>query len=388
LNVADVGDFRLLARRRLPRFLFEYIDGGAYSETTMRRNVEDLHEIGVRQRVLCDVAEISLSAQLFDRAASMPLAMGPVGLSGLYARRGEVQAARAAEAAGVPFTLSTVSGCSLEEVRGAVADPFWFQLYMIRDRGFMADLLARAAAAGTTTLFLTVDLPVNGARYRDVRTGLAGGQGLAAQFDRFTQIAARPEWVWDVGVRGRPHALGNVARAMPPGSDLFKFMGWVAKNFDPTITWKDIDWIRERWDGSVVLKGVLDVEDAHRALKTGAQGIVVSNHGGRQLDGAPSSISVLPAIADAIAGRMTVMMDGGVRTGLDVIRALCLGADGVMIGRAWAYALGAQGGRGVARMLEIIRQEMLVAMALMGVTDVSRLDRSFLTPARERPPAG
>jgi len=371
VTAADVGDLRLQAQRRLPRFLFDYIDGGSYAETTLRRNVDDLQSIAVRQRVMRDVSEVSTTVRLFDFDAAMPLALGPVGLAGLYARRGEVQAAQAAEAARIPFTLSTVSACPLDEVTAAVRTAPWFQLYVIKDRAFMGDLLARAAAAGVNTLFLTVDLPMNGARYRDVRTGLTAGQGMAAELHRFGQIAARPGWAWDVGVMGRPHTLGNVAPAMPPGTGLFKFFDWVGRNFDPTITWKDLDWIRETWKGRLVIKGLLEAEDARLALAAGADGVVVSNHGGRQLDGVPSTISVLPEIAAAVQGRVPVLMDGGVRSGLDVIRAIALGASGVLVGRAWAYGLAAGGRQGVADMLEIVRKEMAVAMALAGLSRVS-----------------
>ena len=375
---ADVSDFRILARRRLPRFLFEYIDGGAFAETTLQRNVEDLRGLSVRQRVLRDVSDIDLSCDLFGRRASMPVALAPIGLAGLYARRGEVQAARAADAAGVPFTMSTVAGCSIEEVTARVSNPIWFQLYMIRDRGFMTDLLARAKAAGVTTLLLTVDLPVSSTRYRDIRTGLANGYGPLAQLGRMMQVVQKPGWAWDVGVHGRPHALGNVAGVMPPGTGLGGFFDWVAANYDPRVTWADIDWIRQNWNGRLVLKGVLDPEDARTAVASGADGLVVSNHGGRQLDGAPSTISALPAIAEAVDRRFTVLMDSGVRSGLDVIRAIACGADGVLMGRAWAYALAAQGQKGVERMLQGIRAEMLVAMALIGETRISGLDRSIL----------
>ncbi|WP_334162713.1 L-lactate dehydrogenase [Phenylobacterium sp.] len=379
MRAADVSDLRILARRRLPRFLFEYIDGGAFAETTLKRNVEDLQTLSVRQRVLRDVAEIDLSTELLGRRAALPVALAPIGLAGLYARRGEVQAARAAEAAGIPFCMSTVAGCSVEEVRAAVREPFWFQLYMIRDRSFMRDLLARAEAAGIDTLLLTVDLPVSSTRYRDIRTGLANASGVGGLVSRMWQVAQRPGWAWDVGLFGRPHQLGNVARVMPPGTGLGGFFDWVAANYDPSVTWKEIDWLRELWKGRLVLKGVLDPDDARACVSVGVDGIVVSNHGGRQLDGAPSSISALPAVAEAVDRRITVLMDSGVRSGLDVIRAMASGADGVMIGRAWAYALAAQGQRGVAAMLETIRAEMLVAMALIGETRVAGLDRSVLT---------
>jgi L-lactate dehydrogenase (cytochrome) len=371
---ANVQDFRDEARRRLPRFLFDYIDGGSYAERTLKQNTADFESIALRQRVLRDVSAIDLSAELFGTKAAMPLALAPVGLAGMFARRGEVQAARAAEAAGVPFCLSTVSGCALKEVQGAVRAPFWFQLYMIKDRGFMRELLQRAQDAGCTALFFTVDLAVPGARYRDIRNGLTGGAGLA----RAWQFLSHPRWLWDVGVRGRPHSLGNVASAMPPGSDLGDFWKWVGANFDASVTWKELDWIRETWNGPLVIKGVLDVEDAREAAKLGADGIVVSNHGGRQLDGALSGVMALPPIADAVGDKLTVLMDGGIRSGLDVVRALALGARGVLVGRAWAYALAADGGRGVARMLDILRQEMRVAMVLTGHRNIAEIDKSAL----------
>jgi L-lactate dehydrogenase (cytochrome) len=332
----------------------------------------------VRQRVMRDVSDINLATTLFGQAASLPIALAPIGLAGLYARRGEVQAARAAEAAGVPFTLSTMACCPIEEVRKAVDAPFWLQLYMIRDRAFMSDLLARARAAGVQTLVLTVDLPVHSARHRDVRSGMTGPQGLGVRLGRMIEIMKHPAWAWDVGVCGRPHILGNVASAMPDGAGLAAFTAWVGRNFDPSITWKDLDWIRARWDGSLVIKGVLDPDDARQALTAGAEGLIVSNHGGRQLDGASSSLAALPAVVEAVGGTVPVLMDGGVRSGLDVLKAVALGADGVLLGRAWAFALAARGGRGVSDMLDMLRHEMAVAMALAGQTDVNRLDRSFL----------
>jgi L-lactate dehydrogenase (cytochrome) len=381
---ADVSDYRELARRRLPRFLFDYLDGGANAELTLRRNVADLQEVGLRQRVLRDVSKIELATELFGQAVAMPVALAPVGLSGLYARRGEVQAARAAAAAGVPFSLSTVGLCSLEEIAGATQAPFWFQLYVIRDRGFMRELLARAKAARCSALLFTVDLPVPGSRYADVRSGLARAQTLAARIERAKAIASRPGWAWDVGLRGAPHELGNVAPAMAKGADLFQFWDWVGKSFDPSITWKDLDWIRESWDGPLIIKGVLDVEDARQAAKLGAQGVVVSNHGGRQLDGAASTISVLPAIAQAVGDRTTVLMDGGVRSGTDVVRALASGAKGVLIGRAWAYALAARGQAGVAAVLEMFRKEIATALALTGTADVRELSPEVLDRTRSK----
>ncbi len=376
--IADVDDFRRAARRKLPNFLYEYIDGGSYAETTLRRNTADFQSIGVRQRVMRDVSDIVLSTHLFGQAATMPVALAPIGLAGLYARRGEVQAARAAEAAGVPFTLSTMACCPIEEVRRGVERPFWLQLYMIRDRGFMTDLLDRTRAAGITTLILTVDLPVHSARHRDVRSSMTGPQGPMVRLARFFEIMQHPEWAWDVGVRGQPHILGNVASAMPDGAGLAEFTAWVGRNFDPSITWKDIDWIRTRWDGELIIKGVLDPDDARESLDVGAQGLIVSNHGGRQLDGARSSISALPGVVEAVAGRVPVMMDGGVRSGLDVLKAVALGAQGVLLGRAWAFALAAKGGPGVSDMLNMLRHEMVIAMALSGQTNIHDLQGSFL----------
>ena len=380
-RLADVGDYRLAARRRLPDFLFEYIDGGAYSEQTMRENEADLQALSVRQRVMHDVSEVDLSTTMLGRPVSMPVALAPIGLAGLYARRGEVQAARAAEAADVPFILSTMSCCPIEEVAAATTAPVCMQLYMIRDRAFMEDFLARTEAAGVKTLVLTVDLIVHSSRYRDVRTGLTGSQGLMDRLARAVEIARHPEWAWDVGVCGRPHALGNVAKAMHEGATLAQFTAWVGKNFDPSLTWKDLDWLRARWKGALVVKGVLDRDDAIAAVESGVEALVVSNHGGRQLDGAPSTITVLPEIVDAVAGRASILMDSGVRSGLDVLRAMARGADGVLIGRAWAYALGARGGAGVSQVLELIRHEMKVAMALTGQTDVKALDPSVLRRA-------
>lgn len=378
MRLADVGDYRLAARRRLPRFLFEYIDGGSYSEKTLRENVEHLQALSLRQRVMHDVADIDLSTTMLGRPVSMPVALAPIGLAGLYARRGEVQAAKAAEQAGVPFILSTMACCSVEEVAKNTTQPICVQLYMIKDRAFMADLLNRIAAQGVTTLVMTVDLIVHSARYRDVRTGLTGPQTAYDKFTRLVDIVLHQGWAWDVGVFGRPHTLGNVAPAMHQGASLAQFTEWVGRNFDPSLTWKDLDWVRDRWKGQLVIKGVLDREDAVAAVDSGIDGLVVSNHGGRQLDGASSSIRILPEIVDAVGGRTSVLMDSGIRSGLDVVRALASGADGVLIGRAWAYALAARGGAGVAKVLELIRHEMKVAMALTGQTDVKKLDRSVL----------
>jgi L-lactate dehydrogenase (cytochrome) len=378
MTPACIDDFRRIAQRRLPRFLFDYADGGAYSEGTMRANVTDLQSLKLRQKVMRDVSTIDLSTTLFDRPATLPVALGPVGLAGLYARRGEVQAARAAEAIGVPFVLSAVSCCGIEEVAAATTRPFALQLYMIRDRAFMRDLLGRAADLGIDTLVLTVDLAVQSTRYRDMRSGLAGPQGIGTQLRRFAQIARHPGWAWDVGARGGPHTLGNFAPVMREGAGLSQFLAWVGRNFDPSISWADMEWIREHWRGRLVMKGVLDPDDAVAACNAGADTVIVSNHGGRQLDAAPSSIAALPAVVDAIGDRAEVLLDGGIRSGVDVLRALALGAQGVLLGRPWVFALAAGGGAGVTRMLDLLRHEMAVAMALTGQTDVKRLSRDVL----------
>jgi L-lactate dehydrogenase (cytochrome) len=376
--VSSTTDFREAAQRKLPRFLFDYIDGGAYAERTMARNLEDLGAIALRQRVLRNVSFVDPSTTLFGVRQNLPLALAPVGLTGMYARRGECQAARAAARKSVPFCLSTVSVCDVDEVRAATGAPFWFQLYVLRDRGFMRDLLARASAAGATTLVFTVDMPVPGARYRDAHSGMSGPY---APLRRLVQAAFKPSWACDVGLLGRPHRLGNVAPALGKASGLQDFMGWLAANFDPSIQWSDLEWIRDAWKGPLVIKGVLDPDDAKAAADIGADGVVVSNHGGRQLDGVLSSARALPAIVDAVGDRLTVLADGGVRSGLDVVRMLALGARGVLIGRAYAYALAARGEAGVAQLLDMIDQEMRVAMALTGVREVSAINRSVLAEA-------
>jgi L-lactate dehydrogenase (cytochrome) len=374
MKIVNVAGFRALAKRRLPRFLFEYIDGGSYDEHTLRHNIEDFKRVTLRQRVLRDVSNLRLGTHLFGRDWAMPVGLAPLGIAGFYRRRGEVQAVRAAEAANIPFILSTMSCCPMEEVRTAATQPFWMQLYIVRDRGFLKALLARAEQAGVDTLFLTVDLAINGIRYRDRVGGLAGAQSRMARPDRLLDILCHPAWALDVGLMGRPHIIGNVAPAMQEGAGLAQFQAWVARNFDASVTYKDIDWLREHWKGRLVLKGILDPGDAVRAAEAGIDGIVISNHGGRQLDGTLSSIAALPAVRDAVAGRMTILLDGGIRSGLDVLRALATGADAVLLGRAWAWALAAEGQAGVTRMLAIIREELEVAMALSGQSDVRALD--------------
>lgn len=377
-RAASALDYRELARRRLPPFLFEYIDGGSYAEVTLRRNIADLEDVALRQRVLTDVSALDLATELFGRRLKLPVALAPVGLAGMNARRGEVQAARAAEAAGIPFCLSTVSACPIDEVAKGTNTPFWFQLYMIRDRGFMRELMAQAKAAGCSTLVFTVDMPVPGSRYRDYHSGLAGAPGIGGAIRRTWQGAMHPRWAWDVGICGRPHQLGNVAPVLGKNTGLEDFFAWMRNNFDPTVTWRDLDFIRENWDGPLIIKGILDVEDAKAVAALGADGIVVSNHGGRQLDGVPSSTRALPPIADAVGGKLTVLADGGVRSGLDVVRMLALGAQGVLLGRAWVYALAGGGQAGVSHMLALVEAEMRVAMALTGRTKISDIDRTCL----------
>jgi L-lactate dehydrogenase (cytochrome) len=378
MKAAALTDYRELARRRLPHFLFEYIDGGSYAEVTLRRNVADLEAIELRQRVLRDVSNLDLSTNFFGSRVSLPVALAPIGLAGLNARRGEVQAARAAEEVGIPFCLSTVSACALDEVVRGVKKPFWFQLYMMRDRAFMEDLLAKAVAAHCSALVFTVDMPVPGSRYRDVRSGLAGATGLWGRTRRLAQALRRPRWAWDVGVRGRPHTLGNVAPVLAGKTGLEDFFAWMRRNFDPTVTWKDLEWVRSRWRGPLIVKGILDAEDARQVADLGADGIVVSNHGGRQLDGTPSTTRVLPAIAAAVGDRLAVLADGGIRSGLDVVRMLSLGARGVLIGRAWVYALAAHGQQGVAHALALIEAEMRVALSLTGCVRIQDLAEGSL----------
>ena len=373
-KAASVSDYRALAKARLPHFLFEYLDGGSYDEVTLRRNVEDLRNVALRQRVLRDVSAIDLSTELFGQRWAMPVGLAPVGLSGLYARRGEVQAAKAAAAAGVPFSLSTLSACSIQEV--AKAAPLWFQLYIVKDRGFVSDMIARAKEAGCGALLLTVDLAVPGTRYRDYRSGLSGS--LRGKASRLGQVLARPDWAWDVALHGRPLTMGNLEPLLGSGAALGDLMGWVAQNFDSSVTWKDVEWVRGQWQGPLIIKGLLDPDDAREAADSGADGVVVSNHGGRQLDGALSTARALPRIAEAASGRTKILVDGGVRSGLDVVRMLALGADFVLIGRAWAYALAGCGGEGVAHILKLIDAEMRVAMALTGCRSIADIDKHVL----------
>jgi L-lactate dehydrogenase (cytochrome) len=380
MKAASVSDHRELARRRLPNIFFEYIDGGSYAEETLRRNVADLEAIALRQLVMRDTTKLDMTVQTLGQTLKMPVGLAPVGMAGMYARRGEAQAARAAATAGVPFCLSTVGVCSIEEV-AATGVPPWFQLYMLKDRGYMRELLRRAKDVGCPVLVFTVDLPTPGSRYRDIRSGFTGATRLQAAMAQAWDGVSHPGWTWDVFLQGRPHTLGSVQGAVTEGRRVTDFLSWIAKNFDRSVTWKDLDWVRETWDGPIVVKGVLDAEDARDAVRAGAQGLVVSNHGGRQLDGVRSSISALPRIAQAVGSDLELYMDGGVRSGLDVLKALALGAKTCFVGRPWAWALGGGGQAGVAKMLDTLRAELAVAMILTGCTNVRDAGRALLDEA-------
>lgn len=368
-------DYRAAAKAKLPPFLFHYIDGGSYDERTLKRNTDDLGDVALRQRVLRDMSDLSLETEIFGEKLAMPIALAPVGLTGMYARRGEVQAAKAAEKKGIPFTMSTVSVCPIEEVAPAIERPMWFQLYVLKDRGFMKNVLERAKAAGVTTLVFTVDMPVPGARYRDMHSGMSGPN---AAMRRAFQAMRHPSWALDVGVLGKPHDLGNISTYRGEPTKLEDYIGWLGANFDPSISWKDLEWIRDFWDGPMVIKGILDEEDAKDAVRFGADGIVVSNHGGRQLDGVLSTAKALPSIADAVKGDLKIFVDSGIRTGLDVVRMLALGADCTLLGRSFVYALAAQGGAGVENLLDLYDKEMRVAMTLTGAKTISDLSRDSL----------
>lgn len=373
--VTSITDLRRQAQRRIPRAIFEYADGGSYDELTLRRNRADLDALAFRQRVLIDLSELSVATTVLGSEWSMPVAIAPTGLAGLFHRDGEIHGARAAERAGVPYTLSTMSICSIEDVREAVTRPFWFQIYLMRDRAFNEDLISRARAAGCSALVLTVDLTVQGVRRRDVRNGLSVPPrlSLGSAFD----ILTRPRWARGI-MLGRRRTFGNLEGRLRGVAGLVTLSQWIASQFDVSITWRDIEWVRARWPGKLILKGILDAQDARLASGAGVDAIVVSNHGGRQLDGAPSTISVLPEIAEVAGDRCEVLFDGGVQSGQDVLKALASGARACLIGKAFLYALAAGGEAGVRTALEILRRELEVSMALAGVTDVRRVDRSTL----------
>ncbi|PKH28143.1 alpha-hydroxy-acid oxidizing enzyme [Pseudomonas sp. 43NM1] len=380
--ISSASDYREAARRKLPRFLFDYIDGGAYAEHTLRANSADLTSISLRQRILKNVETLSLETTLFNQPLAMPIILAPVGLTGMFARRGEVQAVRAAQNKGIPLCLSTVSVCSIEEVTAQSQQAIWFQLYVLKDRGFMRNALERAKAAGVKNLVFTVDMPTPGARYRDAHSGMSGP---FASSRRMLQAMTRPDWAFNVGLMGRPHDLGNISAYLGKAVTLEDYMGWLANNFDPSISWSDLEWIRDFWQGPMIIKGILDPQDAKDAVTFGADGIVVSNHGGRQLDGVLSTTKALPPIMQAIGDDLTVLVDSGIRSGLDVVRMLALGAKGVLLGRSMAYALAADGQRGVENMLDIFAKEMRVAMTLTGVTSIAEINESTLVSAAPIP---
>ena len=378
LAPASVSDYRELARRRLPKVLFDYVDGGSFEETTLNANRTDLQRLTLKQKVLRDVSALDTSTTLFGQKLAMPIILAPVGFAGMMARRAEAQAARAAEKAGIPYTLSTVGICPIEEVRRATAAPFWFQLYMMRDRGVVKEILSRAQAAQCGALVFTVDLPVLGTRYRDIRNGMGVPLPLLSKLRMAANFASRPSWIYDVGIMGRPLTFGNLAGVVKDAKSLGALLHWTTSALDPSVTWKDLEWIRSIWKGPLILKGVLDPDDAKEAVQTGADGLIVSNHGGRQLDAARSSISVLPKIVDAVGTRTTVLMDGGIRSGQDVTRALALGAKACLIGRAWVYGVAAKGEAGVTAVLETMKRELRTSMALVGKSRIEEIDASVV----------
>ena len=374
-HITCIEDLRLLHKRRVPKAFFEYADRGSYAEETLRANREDLQRIKFRQRILVDVSKRDTSTTILGEKSTLPLILAPVGLLGMQHGDGEIYACRAAQAAGIPFTQSTMSICSIEDIAAAVDKPFWFQLYVMKDRGFIKALIERAIAAKCSALVLTVDLQVIGQRHADIKNGMSVPPEWS--LSKLLDFASKPAWVAGV-LRGKRRTFGNIAGHVKNTEDLNRLSEWTASQFDTTLSWKDLDWIRKLWPGKLILKGILDVEDAEEATKVGAQAIVVSNHGGRQLDGAPSSIEVLPEVVDSIGSKMEIMFDGGIRSGQDVMRALALGAKSCMIGRAYAYGLGAAGQAGVEKAIDIIRKELLTTMGLCGVNTIAEIDDHVL----------
>jgi L-lactate dehydrogenase (cytochrome) len=375
---ASVEDYRRLANKRLPQFLFDYLDGGSYAETTLKNNVADYQKLNLVQTVMRDVSSIDTSSSKLGAVSAMPISLAPIGMAGMFGRRGELQAKQAADAAGIPFTLSTVGICSLEEVAAISNIPFWFQLYMLKDRGAVQEMLQRARDVGVSTLLFTVDLAVLGARYRDKRNGMSGGINTLGKLRSGLDLLSKWSWIQEVGLRGKPHTFGNLANYVPNASRPDDFQAWITQQVDPSVTWKDIEWLRSIWSGQLIIKGVLNPTDAALAIKSGADGIVVSNHGGRQLDCVSSTINALPAIKDAIGDTGTLIVDGGIRSGQDVFKALAKGADHTLIGRPWVYALAAQGQKGVYDTLTAFRSELEISMALTGVTRIEQIDHSVI----------
>lgn len=378
LAPASVSDYRELARRRLPRVMFDYVDGGSFEEATLNANRHDLQRLALKQKVLRDVSSLDMSTTLFGQRMELPLMLAPIGFAGMMARRAEAQAARAAEKAGIPFTLSTVGICPIEEIRRATSKPFWFQLYMMKDRGVVREILARAAAANCGALVFTVDLPVLGTRYRDIRNGFGVKLTPTSRLKLAWNVARHPRWIYDVAVKGRPLIFGNLSGVVKDATSLGALLAWTTSALDPSVTWKDLEWVRGLWKGPLIIKGVLDEDDAREAVAAGAEGIVVSNHGGRQLDAATSTIAALPRIVEAVGSKTTVLMDGGIRSGQDVTRALALGAKACMIGRAWVYGVAAMGEAGVTGVLETMKRELRTSMALIGKTRIGDIDASVL----------
>jgi L-lactate dehydrogenase (cytochrome) len=374
-HITCIEDLRLLHKRNVPKAFFDYADRGSYSEDTLRANHDDLQQIKFRQRILVDVSRRDLSTNILGERSTLPLILAPVGLLGMQHGDGEIYACRAAQAAGIPFTQSTMSICSIEDIAAAVDKPFWFQLYVMKDRGFIKSLIERAIAAKCSALVLTVDLQVIGQRHQDIKNGMTVPPEWS--LSKLIDFASKPAWVSGV-LRGKRRTFGNIAGHVKNADDLNRLSEWTASQFDTSLSWKDLDWIRSIWPGKLILKGILDVEDAEEAAKVGAQALVVSNHGGRQLDGAPSSIEVLPEIVDAVGSKMEIMFDGGIRSGQDVMRALALGAKSCMIGRAYAYGLGAGGQAGVAKAIDILRNELNVTMGLCGVNTIAEIDDHVL----------
>src|SRR5580692_11511115 len=374
-HITCIEDLRQVHKRKVPKAFFDYADRGSYTEETMRANRDDLQQIKLRQRILVDVSKRDLSTTILGEPSALPLILAPVGLTGMQHGDGEILACRAAQAAGIPYTLSTMSICSIEDVAAAVEKPFWFQLYVMKDRGYIRSLIERAAAAKCSALVLTVDLQVIGQRHRDIKNGMSVPPEI--RLSNLLDIATKPGWALGV-LNGKRKTFGNIAGHYPGMSNVTVLSKWVAEQFDPSLSWKDVEWVKSLWPGKLILKGILDVEDARIAAKTGAAAIVVSNHGGRQLDGAASSISMLPPIAEAVGSDVEVLLDGGIRSGQDIARALALGARSCMSGRAYIYGLGAGGEAGVARAIEIMRNELLTTMALMGVNTVGEIDRRVI----------
>jgi len=374
-HITCIEDLRQLHQRRVPKAFFDYADRGSYAEETLRANREDLQQIKLRQRILVDVSKRDMKTTILGEPAALPLILAPVGLLGMQHGDGEIHACRAAQAAGIPFTQSTMSICSIEDIAAAVDKPFWFQLYVMKDRGFIKALIERAIAAKCSALVLTVDLQVIGQRHQDIKNGMTVPPewSLSKLFD----FATKPAWVSGV-LRGKRRTFGNLAGHLKISDDITALSTWINSQFDTTLNWKDVDWIRSIWPGKLVLKGILDVEDAEIAAKSGVQALVVSNHGGRQLDGAPSSIEVLPEIVDAVGTQIEIMFDGGIRSGQDVMRALALGARSCMIGRAYAYGLGAGGQEGVAKAISLIAKELETTMGLCGVNSIAEIDDHVL----------